>query len=305
MEAGRVPQAAAGRRGWGPFKRPPPRGAGGGLGGEGTPGGSYAGPRETPPPRDDTERAASAGVVEPSAAGGEDRALLPAGAHGHRPERGAPPPSKKPVCVWWGLPRGLRPGCKEAALSLCSAPSLWEGGRERGRRVGGRREREGERGAQRQPPADLAAPRGGRAGGGGRAEASSGEAAADDGRGAASPARAAPSPSAPSPSPSPSPSSSSSSSSSRLVGRAEQQRQRRRRQQPPDVFGAREAAATARRRRRRRRRRRGRRRGHGPRVVRPVQGQEDKEETGSTIRMRSALALMSTTQGSPGSGTVR
>ena len=122
MEAGRVPQAAAGRRGWGPFKRPPPRGAGGGLGGEGTPGGSYAGPRETPPPRDDTERAASAGVVEPSAAGGEDRALLPAGAHGHRPERGAPPPSKKPVCVWWGLPRGLRPGCKEAALSLCSAP---------------------------------------------------------------------------------------------------------------------------------------------------------------------------------------
>lgn len=85
VEAGRVLQADAGRRRWGPFKRPPPRGPEGGREGrELLEGLTLA--RETPP-RDKAERAASAGVVEPSAAGGGDRALLPAGAHGHRPER--------------------------------------------------------------------------------------------------------------------------------------------------------------------------------------------------------------------------
>lgn len=83
VEAGRVLSAAAGRWGWGPFKGPPARGLEGGREGrellEGlTPA------RETRP-REDAVRAASAGVVERSAAGGGDLALLPAGSHGRRP----------------------------------------------------------------------------------------------------------------------------------------------------------------------------------------------------------------------------
>lgn len=60
VQAGRVLPAAAGRRGWGPFKRPPPRGPEGGREGrELLEGLTLA--RETPL-RDEAERAASAGV---------------------------------------------------------------------------------------------------------------------------------------------------------------------------------------------------------------------------------------------------
>lgn len=83
VEAGRVVSAAAGRWGWGPFKRPPARGPEGGREGRELLEGLTPAPETRP--REDAVRAASAGVVEPSAAGGGDQALLPAGSHGRRP----------------------------------------------------------------------------------------------------------------------------------------------------------------------------------------------------------------------------
>lgn len=132
VEAGRVLQAVAGRRGWGPFKRPPTRGPEGGREGrellEGlTPA------RETLPRRD-AERAAPAGVLEPSAAGGGDLALLPAGAHGRRPWRwclpqktGGGASSRPPL----GLPRR----CSQPPLG--SFPCGRARGKEGGERGGG------------------------------------------------------------------------------------------------------------------------------------------------------------------------
>lgn len=138
VEAGRVPPAAAGRRRWGPFKRPPPRGAGGGLGGEGrelleglTPARARRRRRETTrsgrPRLDSWSRAPRVARTERCSPPGR----TPTG-----PRGGAYPPKNRCVCGG-----GFLAASAQAAKRLLSAFArllpLWEGGRERGRSVGG------------------------------------------------------------------------------------------------------------------------------------------------------------------------
>lgn len=75
-------------------------------------------------------RAASAGVVKPSATGGGDQALLPAGAHRCRPRSGCLPLKNGGGAVSRPPPFAAKRLPSASALFL----PLWEGERERGRR---------------------------------------------------------------------------------------------------------------------------------------------------------------------------
>lgn len=97
------------------FKRPPPRGAGGGWEGRELPRGLT--PARARRRRRETTRSGRPRLESWSRAPRVARTerCHPAGAHGQGPRGGASPPPQKTgvcVCVWWGLPRGLRPAAK-------------------------------------------------------------------------------------------------------------------------------------------------------------------------------------------------